>query len=233
LPGGNTKQRAIRFLGIQSSQDGSSEESVMDWEITLKKIIQHYNNSPFGKHSGSLVTFIDLLIKLMGMNSDHCSKEKKDARLLEELKAWAVNQSLGEEVMLEMPMDEIVQLFQKAESDMIEVAGGQQKWAALSDNAQAEEQAVMLEEVVAELGKEAFDNLSDDEKQIFRLFIWAGCGCHKDLNTVKGGYMAMMRFWKERGLEGPVLLANRDNDPVVQERNTTIEQGDTPTPAQE
>jgi len=45
--------------------------------------------------------------------------------------------------------------------------------------------------------------------------------------------MAMMRFWKERGLEGPVLLANHDNDPVVQERNTTIEQGDTPTPAQE
>lgn len=233
LPGGNTKQRATRFLGIQSSRDGSSEESVMDWEITLKKIIQLYNNSPFGKRSGSLVTFIDLLIKLMGMNSDHCSKEKKDARLLEELKAWAVNQSLGEEVMLEMPMDEIVQLFQKAESDMIKVAGGQQKWAALSDNAQAEERAVMLEEVVAELGKEAFGNLSDDEKRIFRLFIWAGCGCHKDLNTVKGGYMAMMRFWKERGLEGPVLLANRDNDPVVQERNTTIEQGDTPTPAQE
>jgi len=100
----------------------------------------------------------------MGMNSDHCSKEKKDARLLEELKAWAVNQSLGEEVMLEMPMDEIVQLFQKAESDMIKAAGGQQKWAALSDNARAEERAVMLEEVVAELGKEAFDNLSDDEK---------------------------------------------------------------------
>jgi len=169
----------------------------------------------------------------MGMNSDHCSKDKKDAWLLEELKAWAVNQSLGEEVMLEMPMDEIVQLFQKAESDMIKVAGGQQKWAALLDNAQAEERAVMLEEVVAELGKEAFDNLSDDEKQIFRLFIWAGCGCHKDLNTVKGGYMAMMRFWKERGLEGPVLLANHDNDPVVQEQNTTIEQGDTPTPAQE
>ena len=233
LPGGNTKQQATRFLGIQSSQDGSSEESVMDWEITLKKIIQLYNNSPFGKRSGSLVTFIDLLIKLMGMNSDHCSKEKKDAWLLEELKAWAVNQSLGEEVMLEMPMDEIVQLFQKAESDMIKVAGGQQKWAALSDNAQAEERAVMLEEVVAELGKEAFDNLSDDEKRIFRLFIWAGCGCHKDLNTVKGGYMVMMRFWKERGLEGPVLLANRDNDPVVQEQNTTIEQGDTPTPAQE
>ncbi len=152
------------FLGIQSSQDGSSEESVMDWEITLKTTIQVYNNSPFAKRSGSLVTFIDLLIKLMGMNSDHCSKEKKDARLLEELKAWAVNQSLGEEVMLEMPMDEIVQLFQKAESDMIKVAGGQQKWAALSDNAQAEERAVMLEEVVAKLGKEAFDNLSDDEK---------------------------------------------------------------------
>jgi hypothetical protein len=206
---------------------------MIDWEVTLKKIIQLYNDSPFGKRSGSLVTFIDLLIKLMGMNTDHCSKEKKDAWLFEELKAWAVNQNLGEEVMLEMSMDEITQLFHKAESDMIKAAGGQRKWGALSDNVHAEKQAVMLEKVVAELGKEAFDNLSNDEKRIFRLFIWAGCGCHKDLNTVKGGYMAMMGFWKERDLEGPVLLANHDNDPVVQERNTTIEEGDTPTPAQE
>ena len=90
---------------------------MIDWEVTLKKIIQLYNDSPFGKRSGSLVTFIDLLIKLMGMNTDHCSKEKKDAQLFEELKAWAVNQNLGEEVMLEMSMDEITQLFHRAESD--------------------------------------------------------------------------------------------------------------------
>ena len=45
----------------------------------------------------------------------------------------------------------------------------------------------------------------------------------------------MADWWIENGLEEerPVLLANRDNDPVVQERDTALEQGDTPTPAQE
>src|SRR6266540_2989775 len=82
-------------------------------------------------------------------------------------------------------------------------------------------------------GREAFEKLSDDEKRFLRLFIWAGCGCHTDLNTVHGGYMAMASWWKENDLEEPVLLANRDNDPVIQERNTAITEGDTPTPAQE
>ena len=123
-PVGTAKQRATHFLGIQSSQDGSSEEAMIDWENTLKKIIDFYNGSPFGKHVEGLVKFIELLIKLVGMNTDHCAKEKKDARLLEELKAWAVDQHLGEEAMLGLSMEEINELFKKAEKEMIKSAGG-------------------------------------------------------------------------------------------------------------
>src|SRR6266498_5580713 len=47
------------------------------------------------------------------------------------------------------------------------------------------------------------------------------------------GLAVMASWWKENDLEGPILLANRDNDPVIQERNTAITEGDTPTPAQE
>jgi len=78
-----SKQRVTRTFGIQSSKDGSSEEAVADWENAIKKIVVLYNNSPLGKRSGGVLKFIDLLIKLAGMNTDHCSKEKKDARLLE------------------------------------------------------------------------------------------------------------------------------------------------------
>ena len=74
----------------------------------------------------------------------------------------------------------------------------------------------MLEKTIAELGQEAFAKLSDEEKHLLCLFIWADCGCHKDLNTICGGYMAMANWWKENELEGPVLLANCDNDPVIQ-----------------
>ncbi|KAF8804555.1 hypothetical protein BYT27DRAFT_7259036 [Phlegmacium glaucopus] len=94
-PDSNLKQRVTRTFGIQSLRDGSSKEAIADWENILKKIIDLYNESPLGKRSGILLKYVDLLIKLAGMNTDHCSKEKKDARLLEELKAWAVDQHLG------------------------------------------------------------------------------------------------------------------------------------------
>jgi len=68
----------------------------------------------------------------------------------------------------------------------------------------------MIQDTVADLGKEAFNDLSDEEKHLFRPFIWAGCGCHKDLNTVHGGYLAMAAWWyeSEHNAKRPVLLAN-------------------------
>ena len=55
----------------------------------------------------------------------------------------------------------------------------------------AKKRAKMVEDVVQELGKGAFELLNAQEKCILQLFIWAGCGCHKDFNTVWGGYVAM------------------------------------------
>jgi hypothetical protein len=234
-PEGGSKQRVTRTFGIQSSKDGSSEQAIADWENNLKNIADLYNKSPLGKRSGGLLKFIDLLIKLAGMSSDHCLKGKKDARLLEALKAWAVDQHLGEEKMLEMTLEEIRDYFKKAEEEMIRKAGGVNKWNKLSDIKKAERKAKMIEEAVAMLGKEEFNNLPDEEKRLFQLFIWVGCGCHKDLNTIQGGYIAMAAWWIENELEDerPVLPANRDNDPVIQERDTALGKGDTPTPAQE
>ncbi|KAF8801159.1 hypothetical protein BYT27DRAFT_7216270 [Phlegmacium glaucopus] len=181
------QQHVTRFLGIQSSLDGSSKESIKDWEKTLKAIVELYNRSPFGKRNGNLLRIVDILIKLAGMHSDHCAKEKKDAQLMEKKKEEATNQVLGEKVMLDKTEEELLPYFQQSEKAMIKAAGGKEKWKALSEEEQAEKQAVAMEKLVIELGREAFDMLSDDEKRILKLFIWAGCGCHKDLNTVRGG----------------------------------------------
>lgn len=46
----------------------------------------------------------------------------------------------------------------------------------------------------------------------------------------------MLAWWIENESEEvvrPVLLANRDNDPVVKERAAALEQGKVPTAAQE
>ena len=135
--------------------------------------------------------------------------------------------------MLEKSLPEIYELQMGAQRKMVQAAGGQQKWEALPEVTKAEKRAKMIENVVQELGKGAFELLDSHEKRLLQLFIWAGCGCHKDLNTVRGGYMAMEKWWKEHNMEGPVLLANRDNDMVLAERNQTISHGDEVTPAQE
>src|SRR5205807_8331615 len=75
----DAKKQATHFLGIQSTCTGSSEEAVKEWERALKHISDLYNESPFGKRQGSLLKFIDLMIKLTGINTDHCAKEKKTA----------------------------------------------------------------------------------------------------------------------------------------------------------
>jgi hypothetical protein len=228
------KTRATRFLGIKPSRDGSSKEAIADWQTTITEILDLYNRSPFGKRSGgSLVGLVDILIKLTGMNTDHCAKEKKDAYEMEELKKWAVNKHLGEETMLEKSLPEIYELQMNAQRKLIQAAGGQHKWEALPEATKAEKRAKMVEDVVQELGKGAFELLDSHEKRLLRLFIWAGCGCHKDLNTVRGGYVAMEKWWNEHHVEGPILLANQDNDSVLEERNQAIAQGDEVTPAQE
>ena len=226
-------ERVTRFLGIRSSKDGTSQEAVADWQKTMSDIVDLYNRSPFGKRSGGLIRLVDLFVKLAGMNSDHCAKEKKDAALLKEIKEKAVYQSLGEDVLLEKTSAEINLIYSQAEEAMIKKAGGPRKWKLLTPDAQAEQKAAMVETVIADLGKDALEMLSDHEKRTLRLFIWAGCGCHKDLNTVKGGYTTMSQWWAKNKVKGPILLANRDNSPVVDEMNAALEQGNTPTLAQE
>ena len=130
-------------------------------------------------------------------------------------------------------MEEINELYSKAHKEMVKSAGGQSKWNALSENVKADKRAKMVEGILAKLGKEAFEDLEENEQRFLRLFIGAGCGCHKDLNTVRGGYVAMSALWDVLGLPGPVFLANQYNDPVIQERTTALREGNVPTLAQQ
>ena len=126
-PDGGARCRVTRFLGIKSTKDGSSEEAIKEWENTLNGIIVLYNQSPLAKCEGVELKFICLLTKLVGINSDHCAKEEKGARMLEELKNWAVEQPLGEDAIFELTTQQIDGLFEKAQKEMIKSAGGKKK----------------------------------------------------------------------------------------------------------
>jgi hypothetical protein len=189
----NKPEKVTRFLGIQPSLDGSSVESLKDYDTILKTVVDLFNRSPFGKRTGNLLHVVDILIKLVGMHSDHCNKEKKDFEGMKAKKTNAIHQTLGEKEILDKSTEELLPHFLEANNQMIKNAGGKAKWNSLLEDEKSEQKATMLEQLVIKLGKEAFELLSNDEKRIMKLFIWAGCGCHKDLNTVCGGYAAVVR----------------------------------------
>jgi hypothetical protein len=228
--GAEEKSRVTRFFGIQSSLDASSEQAMKDWDICMDNVVDIYNRSPFGKRTGNFLRTIEILLNLCGMHSDHCKKEKKDAQLMEQKKVDATYQVLGEKEILESSNEELLPHFLEANKNMIESVGGKKKWDNLPETEKKEHLALMMEQLIIKLGKEAYEMLSDHEKKIMKLFIWAGCGCHKDLNTVQGGYAAAMQWWIDNDVEPPVLLANRDNAAVLKEMTS---QNDVATPAQE
>ena len=227
---GTGTEQATHLIGVYSALDGSSTESVKAWKDLLGNIADIYNQSPLGKHAGHLLRVVDIFVKLVGMHTDHCAKEKKDVKLLEKEKTLATYQSLGEDQIVEKSKQELLPYFFEAQKKMINLAGGKKKWDMLSEEQKAERHAVSMEQLTKDLGKNHYDQLLDDEKRILKLFIWAGCGCHKDLNTVCGGNAAMMAWWEKNGVEPPVLLANRDNAAVLKDKSPT---DDVATPAQE
>jgi hypothetical protein len=148
-------QQQTCLLGVHSALDGSSEESIKSWKNVLGDIAHIYNQSPLGKRTGPLLRVVDIFVKLAGMHSDHCAKEKKDFRMMEKEKELATYQSLGEK---EMPENEdLLPHFSRAQAQMIKAAGGKKKWDKLSTIEQAEHEAKMLENLVIELGKESFE----------------------------------------------------------------------------
>ncbi|KIM83358.1 hypothetical protein PILCRDRAFT_7289 [Piloderma croceum F 1598] len=78
--------RCSRFLGLHSSVDQSSEQEVEDWEDILADTLKMFQKSPLGKRSKTFDHVLDLMLKWMGMNTDHCSKAKKTSRLISEKK---------------------------------------------------------------------------------------------------------------------------------------------------
>jgi hypothetical protein len=90
-------------------------------------------------------------------------------------------------------------------------AGGPDAWAMLSEEEKDVWDASVLTNLSLHFGQEAFDALTEEEKVEVDFCIWAGCCIHKELNSVKGGNVCMMEFWKKAGLTAPIPLMNWDD----------------------
>ena len=212
------KTQVTRFLGLQRTLDGSSKEAVKEWDYQLQIFFNVFNGSPLATERNMWARLVDIYIKFAGMHADHCTKEKKNFVLMKEKKIAATEQILGEKRIVDDPVDQLMPHFLAANQAMMEKIGGQSAWDNLTEQQQNEYKAEMLAKLTTDLGKDSFEKLSDREQRLFKLFIWVGCGCHKDLNTVLGGYVSLSKFWSDNGLKQPVLLPNKTNAAIIEDK---------------
>ena len=162
--------RCSRFLGLHSSVDQSSEQEVEDWEDILGDTLKMFQKSPLGKRSKNFDRVLDLMLKWMGMNTDHCSKAKKTSRLISEKKTDAVVENLGENEVLDKSSEETDAIFEKFRIEMIDNAGGLETWNALEKHEQSICIAVMIKEATKAVGENLFSDLSAEEQWELEFF---------------------------------------------------------------
>jgi hypothetical protein len=122
---------------------------------------------------------------------------------------------LGEQKILDSNNQELVPKFYAKYHEVISNFGGTGRWNALPLEMKHAHLAKMSGDLFIDLGKNAYKMMSDKEKQYLTYFIWASCGCHKNLNSVWGRYFAMSRWWNEHKQTPLILLANCDNTAVL------------------
>ncbi|KAG2145926.1 hypothetical protein DEU56DRAFT_870202 [Suillus clintonianus] len=149
--------------------------------------------------------------KSKGMLTDHVEDQKKLVRLFMEWKRTCEREVRGERALASLPLDDITRIIDHMMECIIAAAGGVNGWDALSLDEQHRRTKAAHQQLHVHVGEQHFASLTDAEKEAVDFFVWAGCCMHKELNAVKGGNARMTAWWVKNGIEGPILLMNKDN----------------------
>ncbi|OCB84907.1 hypothetical protein A7U60_g8129 [Sanghuangporus baumii] len=225
--------RHVRFANLQLAPNHRSETQVQEELTYMEEIVDQFNRSPLASQPGGPELPLSssfLAIKYHGTHGDHAEDQKAKHRLLESWKQEMTLRGLGAKYLHSQPVDERYALVLEARRKVIYGLGGETAWEELTEEAKKEKDMKMMNELCESLADRALDELTEEERRQARMFVWAGCGMHKDLNAVKGGDEAMRLEWMKHDCS-PTLLANKDNDAVLElaelEESEDVENEDT------
>ncbi|KAJ7289904.1 hypothetical protein C8J57DRAFT_1046809 [Mycena rebaudengoi] len=205
----------MQVLGISSTIDHMSETQLANWKRLLSNICEIFKRSPLGRRSALNFELSDFLRLLKGMNGDQASDQKKTVRLMREWKKEVTRILLGYDEIQSLESSELVELIFEIRRSNLKEVGGEEAWNKLS-NGQKDVLAKSFTDALAlQIGKQAFEKLSAELKREIDLFFWVGCSMHKELNICSAFTDGLAMYYEENGLEGPVLLANKDNDATI------------------
>jgi hypothetical protein len=178
-----------------------------------------FSRSTFVKRLGMTLDVNYFLLKLKGMHLDLASNQKKTYRLLQEWKHQVIYTSYRFEQIEKMKSEspnKLTMMLLGVTASLISSIGGGEKWDSLDAASHQPFLTEMMETLALSLGEAVLTLLPADEKCSIELFFWARCSMHKELNSVKGSNVVMMKWWANNGVPPPVLLANNDNAATIQ-----------------
>ena len=153
-------------------------------------------------------------MKYHGTHGDHARDQKAKHHLLASWRNEHSLRGLGTRHFFLMSEDKRNTLVLENSRRMIQALGGQSVWNSMSPEEQGKKTLALMNQIAESLVEEALLQLPYMERRELQVFVWSGCGMHKEMNATKYGNSAMAIEWQKQGM-APVLLANRDNKAVL------------------
>ncbi|KAI0311301.1 hypothetical protein OF83DRAFT_1223333, partial [Amylostereum chailletii] len=212
------------MLAMRTASDHTSAEQLRGLKDRLLKLIDVYNRSPLGVNNP--IDIAEILAKLKGMLSDHASDQKRLAELIENLKRDVDWERRGRDALATLTNIEFVLFLQGYMEQCIHEAGGIHAWELLDERERTTRAEHTRVVALRQLGQTHFAKLSAEEQRWVDLFIWAGCGMHKEMNAFKWGAREMKEWSSsdeavESGAVPPLLLFNKDNAAAVADKTAS------------
>ena len=202
----NTPQKLS--LGPGRATNHTSDSQATGWKKEWDEALSAYNRSPLGQKAK--VNPLDFGRKLTGMVTDHAPDQLKLAGLLREWKVECDREMRGYQASLSVPVDDLVAMVTEENEMMMRNVGGLEGWSRLIPKVQGDLAEGVLRQCRIRLGEQVYQALAEEDRRLTDLFIWSGCGMHKDLNAVKGGYKRMATVWSKPGALPPINLFNKE-----------------------
>ncbi|TFY78770.1 hypothetical protein EWM64_g5238 [Hericium alpestre] len=213
-----TNKLQLRAMPVLMVPNHMSQEQLNGWKYRFVEMADIYNWSPVGIDNP--LSLDEILDKIKGMISDHANDQKHLATLFEKWKLDVDREARGRQAVMSMSAAEQLKFCLYAMELNLADVGGYANWEALSEAEKKHRSEEAYRQAIHELGEHHFASLTRGDQRWSNLFLWAGCGMHKEMNSVKWGARSMERFWsgsqvRELGAVAPIPLFNKENAAVI------------------
>jgi len=197
------------FMGVRPEVNHTTDTQFEGWKDVVVNFCTTYNDNPDTKYT---VNPENVWQQARGYLGDHAADQKKLSAKLEAYRRECDREVRGEDALLsDDPQDEVERnrLLDEKSEEMLKKAGGKERWMSLPPAERLRREKEMIREVQIALGEQAYQRLSQEEKEEVDFWVYTGCTMHKDLNAAKQGAERMARSWEEKKMTPPIPLISK------------------------